>query len=123
MASISFLNLDQNFSILDNSVIAFSAIDGVNGGFQYSYVSTGGDDWEFGGSGITNSGGAPTGGTVNTIQLDLDNDGGSAEFSITGLSVAATSFGVNSGTADQQRDAFWRAALSRAVCWPATLVS
>ncbi|MCB2113840.1 MAG: hypothetical protein KDD85_09885 [Parvularculaceae bacterium] len=114
MSSISFSGLDQNFSIIDASVINFSAQDATNSGFQYSYLSAGGDDWEFAGGGITASGGLPTGGTVSGLELDLDNDG-SAEFSATGLGgVAITSFGVGSGTAAQQRNSFWSAALSGA---------
>ncbi|MGE0180708.1 MAG: beta strand repeat-containing protein [Parvularculaceae bacterium] len=112
MATVSFLNMDQTFSIEDISVIGFSAQNATNGGFQYSFLSTGGDDWEVAGSGVTTSGGVPTGGTVTGVEVDLDNDGGAAEFSITGLSnIPLVDFGIGVGLANDQRVAFWLAAL------------
>ena len=115
MATISFAALDQSFSIDDAAVTEFSAISGVGPGIEYSYASTGGDDWEFDGTGITNAGAGPTGGTVDGVFVDLDDDSGATVFevAITGLGgVAATSFGVGVGTAAEQNNDFWLAALS-----------
>ena len=113
MATISFINLDQTFDIGVNDSIAFSASD-FTSSTNYSYLTTGGDDWEIYGSGLTYAAGLPTGGTVTGVELDLDNDGGAIvqEIIVTGLSLSATSLGIGSGTADQQRDAFWSAVLA-----------
>lgn len=111
MATVSFANMDQAFDIRNNANIAFSSYDG----YTYSYLTTGAHDWEFNGAGLVDNGTVLTAGTVNGVDLDLDNDSFlSPEISITGLSVAATSFGLNVGTADQQRDTFWEAALGGA---------
>lgn len=112
MATVSFVNMDQAFSVFDTDFTTFSAVDAANSGFQYSYLTLGGDDWEFGGTGLTQSAGLLNGGTVTTLALDVDNDNSTAELSITGLNVAAANFGIGSGNASTQRNAFWRAALS-----------
>jgi len=116
MATVSFANMDQAFDITNNSIVAFSGFSGALSGFEYSYVTTGAHDWEFDGAGITTSGNLPTGGTVNKIQVDLNDDAQILpEIVISGLGgTAATSFGIGVGTADQQRDKFWIAALSGA---------
>jgi hypothetical protein len=108
MATISFANLDQGFNINDSTVIAFGSYEG----YTYSYFSTGGDNLDFFGVSLTDNGTVLTGGTVNTINIDLDGDDFvSPELVISGLSVAATSFKTNVGTADQQRNIFWVTAL------------
>jgi Ca2+-binding RTX toxin-like protein len=113
MGTVSFANLDQAFSSADNAIIAFSSLD-ASSPTAYSYLTTGGDDWDLAGSGLAFAGSLPTGGTINSFSLDLDNDASAAEFTLSGVSLAATSLGVGSGTADQQRDAFWAAALGGA---------
>jgi Ca2+-binding RTX toxin-like protein len=116
MATVSFANMDQAFDITNNAFVAFSGFSGSLSGFEYSYVTTGAHDWEFDGTGITTSGNLPTGGTVNKIQVDLNDDAQTLpEIVISGLGgIAATSFGVGVGTADQQRDKFWMTALGAA---------
>ncbi len=125
MATISFANMDQAFDIANNANVAFSGFSGALSGFEYSYVTTGGHDWEFDGTGITTSGNLPTGGTVNKIQLDLNDDGqATPEIIISGLGgKAATSFGIGVGTADQQRDKFWAAALGGADVFDFTMAN
>ncbi len=114
MATVSFINLDQNLDITDNASAAFASGD-LASSTTFSYITTGGDDWDIFGSGFAYSGGLPTGGTITGLQLDLDNDlFGLPEIVVTGLSIAATSLGVGVGTADQQRDAFWAAVLGGA---------
>lgn len=114
MATISFTNLNQGFSVRDASLVAFLSVRTSDSGFQYAYNTTGGDAWNFAGANVTQTpGGVLNGGTINAIQLDIDGDGLQApEFSITGLGgVSASSFAIGSGSASAQRDAFWAAAL------------
>lgn len=114
MATVLFVHLDQNFSMVLNTFAAFSSQDGTASGFEYSYLTTGGGDWEFDGAGITTSGGGQlNGGTIDAVQLDMDNDNETVpEVSIVGLGgVAASTFGIGVGLFNQQRDAFWSAAL------------
>ncbi len=115
MANVTFTFLDQAFNIstADQTAFASSTLEGTT---AYSYDTTGLDDWEFSGSGLTYAGGLPTGGTITAIDVDLDNDGGAInqELEITGLSVAATAFGIGVGTAAEQNSTFWRAALGGA---------
>jgi hypothetical protein len=109
MATISFANLDQGFNYSDSTIIAYGSYEG----YTYSYFSTGGDNLDFFGVGLTDNGSVLTGGTVNTINIDLDGDNFvSPELVISGLSVAATGFLTNLGTANEQRDNFWAAALA-----------
>lgn len=114
MANVNFTNLNQAFGTTGTDIIEFTAASGLVGGFDYSYTTTGGDDWEFAGSGITTAANLPTGGTVTAIQLDLDDDnGGAPEIIITGLGdVPIVDFSVGAGTAVEQRDRFWAAALA-----------
>ena len=114
MATVSFLNMDQAFVLTDNSIAAYASTD-ASAGALFSFLTTGGDDWEIVGSGLTYSGGLPTGGTVTAVNVDLDNDGGvGQELAITGLNLAATALGTGAGTANQQRDKFWAAVLGGA---------
>ena len=113
MANVSFLNLDRSFSILGADAVAFSSFSGGILGSDYSFITTGGDDWEMFGDNITDDGTVPTGGTVTRLGVDLDNENDLIlEIDITNIgNVDATSFGINVGTAVEQRDAFWAAAL------------
>ncbi len=120
MADVSFANLDQDlaitfdndFIIRDELLVEFSSIDGVEAGFDYSYLSTGGDDWEFAGLVVSDDGMFPTGGTVTSIQLDLDNDAaGAPEINITGLSFDITDLNIGAGTATEQKNRLWETVL------------
>lgn len=113
MANLSFANLDRDFSMDDPAFTEFSTTSPTFGFASYSFVSTGGDDWEFGGTGITDNGTVPTAGTVNRIGVDLDDTNfGGLHIDITGIDdVSILEFGINAGTAAQQNNAFWLAAL------------
>ena len=71
MANVSFAYLDQAFTITDTSAIAYSSDENLSA-TNYSYISTGGFDIDFRGSGITYSGGFPDAGTVTQIEVDPD---------------------------------------------------
>ena len=112
MANVSFAYLDQAFTITDTSAIAYSSDENLSA-TNYSYISTGGFDIDFRGSGITYSGGFPDAGTVTQIEVDPDNDGGinAKEIEITGLNLNITDFQSGTGTAAQQAERFWATAL------------
>lgn len=52
MVTVTFANLDQHFEIRDEAGVSFSASNGALAGFEYSYLTVGGHDWEFDGVGI-----------------------------------------------------------------------
>ncbi|MEO1241789.1 MAG: calcium-binding protein [Pseudomonadota bacterium] len=112
MATVSFGLLDQGFNISDTSVTAYSSTEDEVSTI-FGSVSTGGDEVEFRGSGLTYAASLPTGGTVTEVRVDLDNDdGGFREVRITGLSIAATAFNFNVGTAQEQNERIWSTILS-----------
>lgn len=112
MANVTFTHLDQAFDITDPNYTATTGGTGVNSNL-FSYLTTGGDDWEVIGSGFTYSGNTPTGGTITGLTVDLDDDTGgiNQEIEIFGLSLAITSFQFGSGGVDAQNERFWKLAL------------
>ena len=112
MANVNFTNLNKYFSIIDDTYINFGSMQSTSGTL-YQYNTTGGDQLDFGGTGLT-SGGAQnllTGGAVTSIKLDINDDSpATPEITITGSWLAST-FGIGVGTAAQQRDKFWSAVL------------
>jgi len=105
--------------MLDAGVTAYASGDASSAGFAYSFLSSAGD-WEFVGTGVTLSGGLPTGGIVTALQIDLGNNNhASPEIVITNLEdlftgtqgFNLTSFSIGAGNAATQNSAFWGAAL------------
>ena len=114
MANVSFLNLDEAFEITDDSSTAYdNSGTVVGGGTLYSYFTPGTDDWEIFGANITESAQIPTGGTVDRIAVDFGNENnGVFEIDITNIAdVDIVDFSIGVGTAAQQNNAFWHAAL------------
>ncbi|MEO1425664.1 MAG: hypothetical protein AAFU58_02610, partial [Pseudomonadota bacterium] len=87
---------DVNFSIASPEY-DFDSVDGAFSGSFYSYITSGGHDISLFGSGFVFSGTTLIAGTVTMITVDLDNDDGSSDYTITGLSADAGELGGTTG--------------------------
>jgi len=112
MATISFTNLNENFSIADYLNVSFSSfIAGTTAFFRYG--SANGDRVTFYGQGIVNNGVVPTNGTVQGIEIDLGGDDLLfTEIVVSGFFIPATSFALGVGTFAEQGNRFWSLALA-----------
>lgn len=112
MALIQFQNLDLDFQINDDTITEYSSTEDQST-LIFGLVSTGGDEVEFHGSGLTYAAGLPTGGTVDEVRVDINNDdAGLRQINITGLNIAATAFNFNVGDAETQNNRIWRTILA-----------
>ena len=103
MATLDLSTAKYSFSMTDPDLVTFGAGDGVGTSTGWSYLTTGGDDVLVAGQGMTfNAAGRPTSGTATAIEIDVGNDDpGSPELVITGISIPASALDDGPGS-------FWR---------------
>ena len=76
MAIFDARNSTELVNMLSGDQFIFDSEDSANhSSTEYSWLTPGGDDIQAYGSGITRSGGMPTGGTITDIDIDLSNNG------------------------------------------------
>ncbi|WDI32469.1 calcium-binding protein [Hyphococcus flavus] len=108
MANVSLENVADSFSFEATNRVDYDSTE-FAGATSYSYLASNGDDVDFFGSGFTDDGTFPTGGTVETVAYDIGNDAllGSKEVEVTGLNLDVLDFQVGVGTAAEQTSRFW----------------
>ena len=91
MAVLNSTNATEGVNFLSGSQFLFDTADGIGFSTSFSWLTPGGDDVQVNGFGFTYSGGVPTGGTVTSMEFDLNNDDFlTPDYTVTGMSADLT---------------------------------